>query len=75
MAADLHAHLTMADLLAGWPSARAVVARRGMACVGCAMAPNEQRSSLASCLYCGRAGERAGEESEPFAGLPTAPID
>ena len=31
-------HTTMAELLAGWPAARAVVGRRGMACVGCAMA-------------------------------------
>ncbi len=29
---------TMAELLAGWPAARAVVGRRGMACIGCAMA-------------------------------------
>jgi hybrid cluster-associated redox disulfide protein len=30
--------MTMAELLAGWPSARETVGRRGMACVGCAMA-------------------------------------
>jgi hybrid cluster-associated redox disulfide protein len=29
---------TIAELLAGWPAARAVVGRRGMACLGCAMA-------------------------------------
>jgi len=31
----------MADLMDAWPAARAVLARRGMACVGCAMAPFE----------------------------------
>lgn len=43
--------------------------------IGCAFAPNEKRSNLSNCLYCGRVGERAGEESEPFAGIPTAPTD
>lgn len=28
----------MAELLAGWPAASSVLAARGMACVGCAMA-------------------------------------
>ena len=43
--------------------------------IGCVMAPNEKRQNLSTCLFCGRAGERVGEESEPFAGLPTAPTD
>jgi hybrid cluster-associated redox disulfide protein len=33
--------LTMADLIGGWPSAPAVLARHGMACVGCGMAKFE----------------------------------
>lgn len=32
---------TMAEFMEGWPVAREVLARRGMACVGCAMAPFE----------------------------------
>ena len=40
-------HTTMAELLEGWPSARAVLARRGMACVGCAMARFERISDAA----------------------------
>lgn len=39
---------------------------------GCAFAPNESRNNLSTCLYCGRPGEREGEESEPFAGFPSA---
>jgi hybrid cluster-associated redox disulfide protein len=31
-------HTTIAELIDEWPAARAVLARRGMACVGCAMA-------------------------------------
>lgn len=31
-------HISMACLLEGWPLARRVVTRRGMACVGCPMA-------------------------------------
>ena len=38
MTGRLDAHLTMADLLAGWPAAAPVLAKRGMACVGCSMA-------------------------------------
>ena len=34
----LTVHLTMAELLAAWPAAGSVLAHRGMACVGCAMA-------------------------------------
>lgn len=30
--------ITMADLIDGWPSAAPVLARHGMACVGCLMA-------------------------------------
>lgn len=37
MAAELDLHITMADLLAGWPAAREAVTRRGMACIGCPM--------------------------------------
>lgn len=38
MTGKLSTQLTMADLLAGWPAAGHVLARRGMACVGCSMA-------------------------------------
>ena len=38
MSDPLNVHLTMAELLAGWPNASSVLAQRGMACVGCAMA-------------------------------------
>ena len=38
MTGRLSTQLTMADLLAGWPAASHVLARRGMACIGCAMA-------------------------------------
>lgn len=38
MTGRLDAHLTMADLLDGWPAAAPVLAKRGMACVGCSMA-------------------------------------
>jgi hybrid cluster-associated redox disulfide protein len=38
MTANLSTQLTMADLLAGWPAAGHVLAKRGMACVGCSMA-------------------------------------
>jgi hybrid cluster-associated redox disulfide protein len=38
---------TMADLIDGWPLARTVLARRGMACVGCAMAAFETISEVA----------------------------
>lgn len=31
-------HTPIAELIEEWPAARAVLARRGMACVGCAMA-------------------------------------
>jgi hybrid cluster-associated redox disulfide protein len=34
-------HITMAELLAECPAAGQVLARRGMACVGCVMAPFE----------------------------------
>lgn len=33
--------MTMAELLAEYPAAGQVLARRGMACVGCTMAPFE----------------------------------
>ena len=33
--------MTVAELLSGWPAAGPALARRGMACVGCAMAPFE----------------------------------
>ena len=36
--AQLTIHITMADLIAGWPAAGPLLVRRGMACVGCAMA-------------------------------------
>lgn len=38
MAAQLTIHLTMAELVEQWPTAAAVLARRGMGCVGCTMA-------------------------------------
>jgi hypothetical protein len=38
---------------------------------GCAFSPNARRDNLSSCLYCGRPGERAGEESHPHAGIPS----
>jgi hybrid cluster-associated redox disulfide protein len=41
MAARPTLDLTMADLIDGWPSAAAVLARHGMACVGCGMAKFE----------------------------------
>jgi hybrid cluster-associated redox disulfide protein len=41
MTTELTVHLTMAELIAGWPGARPVLARHGMACVGCAMAKFE----------------------------------
>lgn len=33
--------MTVAELLSGWPAAGPALARRGMACVGCAMATFE----------------------------------
>jgi hybrid cluster-associated redox disulfide protein len=38
VAAQLTVHLTMAQLVEGWPAAAPVLARRGMGCVGCTMA-------------------------------------
>ena len=38
MTDTLSVHLTVAELLAGWPAAGPVLAQHGMACVGCAMA-------------------------------------
>jgi hybrid cluster-associated redox disulfide protein len=40
-------HTTIAELIGGWPSARTVLARRGMACVGCSMASFETISEAA----------------------------
>lgn len=47
MPVGLNVHLTMAELLAGWPAARTAVARRGMACMGCPMAPFETLAEAA----------------------------
>jgi len=41
-------HTTMAELLARWPSARAGLARHGMACVGCPMARFETLGEAAA---------------------------
>jgi hybrid cluster-associated redox disulfide protein len=38
---------TIAELLQEWPAARVVLAKRGMACVGCAMARFETVSEAA----------------------------
>lgn len=38
---------TMADLIDRWPASRIVLARRGMACVGCTMAPFETIAEVA----------------------------
>ena len=38
MTSKLSMQLTMADLVAAWPAAGHVLARRGMACLGCSMA-------------------------------------
>jgi hybrid cluster-associated redox disulfide protein len=43
----LTADTTMAELIEGWPAARVVLARRGMACVGCAMGPFETVAEVA----------------------------
>ena len=43
----LTGHTTMADLIEEWPAARKVLARRGMACLGCAMAAFETISDAA----------------------------
>lgn len=40
-------HISMADLIAAWPAARKILARRGMACVGCIMARFETLSEAA----------------------------
>ena len=40
-------HISMADLIAARPAARKVLARRGMACVGCSMARFETLSEAA----------------------------
>jgi hybrid cluster-associated redox disulfide protein len=48
MAHTLTVHLTMADLLAGWPEAGTVLGRRGMACVGCPMARFETIAEAAA---------------------------
>lgn len=37
---------------------------------GCAFVARPSGTSV--CMYCGRIGERQGEESEPFAGFPSA---
>ena len=44
-------HTTIAELIGGWPSARTVLARRGMACVGCSMASFETISEAAEAFY------------------------
>ena len=40
-------HISMSNLIAAWPAARKVLARRGMACVGCTMARFETLSEAA----------------------------
>ena len=41
MAAALTITMTIAELISDWPGARAALTRRGMACIGCVMAPFE----------------------------------
>ena len=41
MPAEPTVHTTMAELISRWPGTRKVLASRGMACVGCAMASFE----------------------------------
>lgn len=48
MRAEPTIHTTMADLLAGWPSARAPLTRHGMACLGCPMARFETLGEAAA---------------------------
>lgn len=43
----IHGGLTVADVLADWPATSWVFLRRGMACVGCAMAPHETLEEVA----------------------------
>lgn len=44
----LTVHLTMAELMAGWPAAVPVLGRRGMACIGCPMARFETIAEAAA---------------------------
>jgi hybrid cluster-associated redox disulfide protein len=43
----IHANSTVAEVMARWPWAGAVFLRRGMACVGCAMAPFDTLGEVA----------------------------
>lgn len=45
---DIDDDLTVTQLLRRWPLAAAVFVRRGMACVGCSMAPFETLAEVAS---------------------------
>jgi len=60
MKAPLHDQLTMAELVARWPSAGPVLAGRGMACVGCSMARFETVAEAAT-AYGFRAEELLGD--------------
>ena len=48
MAAALTITMTIAELISDWPGARAALSRRGMACIGCVMAPFETLEEAAS---------------------------
>ena len=48
VAVGLDLHTTMADVIAAYPGAGPVLARRGMACVGCPMARFETVGEAAS---------------------------
>jgi hybrid cluster-associated redox disulfide protein len=47
-ARSLGLQLTMAELIAGWPAAVPLLARRGMGCVGCTMARFETVAEAAA---------------------------
>ncbi len=82
----IHASLTVAEVMARWPRAGALFLRRGMACVGCAMAPFDTlrevamvygldpRRFLAEVERAAAADDRrsAGRESRPRRSAGTA---
>lgn len=45
--AAIHPGFTVAQVLAGWPDTVRVFLRRGLACVGCVMAPHETLAEVA----------------------------
>jgi hybrid cluster-associated redox disulfide protein len=81
MAARPTLDLTMAELIDGWPSAAAVLARRGMACVGCRMARFETVAEATAAYGVDAAGflraiARAGRPTRRRRGAgSTAPAD